>query len=44
MAIVSDVSAGAMEFGYDRSRLQRTGEVLLSALFAVSPGNPDAIA
>ena len=41
--IVSDVTVGAMEFGYDRSRLQRTGEVLLSALFGVSPGEPDAL-
>ena len=41
--IVSDVSVDAMEFGYDRSRLQRTGEVLLSALFAVSPGEPGAV-
>jgi UDP-N-acetylmuramate dehydrogenase len=29
-----------MEFGYDRSRLQRTGEVLLSATFRVSPAPP----
>ncbi len=29
-----------MEFGYDRSRLQRTGEVLLSATFRVSPAVP----
>lgn len=35
---VSDVAHDAMEFGYDRSRLQRTGEILLSAVFAVSPG------
>ena len=41
--IVNDVSPDAMEFGYDRSRLQRTGEVLLSALFAVSPGNPERL-
>ena len=34
----------AMEFGYDRSRLQRTGEVLLSALFAVSPGDSGSTA
>ena len=30
-----------MEFGYDRSRLQRTGEILLWADIAVSPGRPD---
>jgi UDP-N-acetylmuramate dehydrogenase len=32
-----------MEFGYDRSRLQRTGEVLLSAVFHVSTGDPAAL-
>jgi UDP-N-acetylmuramate dehydrogenase len=37
---LAHVSANEMEFGYDRSRLQRTGEVLLSATFRVSPGNP----
>jgi len=35
-----DVSRQEMEFGYDRSRLQRTGEVLLSAVFMVSTGDP----
>jgi UDP-N-acetylmuramate dehydrogenase len=35
-----DVPAEAMGFGYDRSRLQRTGEVLLSATFQVAPGDP----
>jgi UDP-N-acetylmuramate dehydrogenase len=35
-----DVPVGDMEFGYDRSRLQRTGEVLVSALFAVTSGGP----
>jgi UDP-N-acetylmuramate dehydrogenase len=33
-----DLSRSAMEFGYDRSRLQRTGEVLLSAVFRLTPG------
>ena len=32
-----------MAFGYDRSRLQTTGEVLLSAVFRVSPGEPAAL-
>jgi UDP-N-acetylmuramate dehydrogenase len=41
--IVSDVPAGAMAFGYDRSRLQSSGEVLLSAAFRVSPGDPAAL-
>ena len=40
---VSDVAPEAMDFGYDRSRLQRTGEILLSALFAVSPGDPERL-
>ena len=35
-----DVPAAEMEFGYDRSRLQWSGEVLLSAVFAVSSGDP----
>ena len=29
-----------MAFGYDQSRLQATGEILLSADFVVSPGDP----
>jgi UDP-N-acetylmuramate dehydrogenase len=37
---VLDVPAGDMQFGYDRSRLQQSGEVLLSATFRVSPGEP----
>jgi UDP-N-acetylmuramate dehydrogenase len=32
-----------MEFGYDRSRLQRSEEVLLSAVFRVSRGEPSAL-
>jgi UDP-N-acetylmuramate dehydrogenase len=32
-----------MEFGYDRSRLQKTGEVLLSAVFRVSAGEPASL-
>jgi UDP-N-acetylmuramate dehydrogenase len=35
--------AAAMAFGYDRSRLQDTGEVLLSATFKVEPGDPVAL-
>jgi len=38
-----DVPAEAMAFGYDRSRLQTTGEVLLSAVFRVSSGEPAAL-
>ena len=40
---VRDVSAGEMAFGYDRSRLQGSGEILLSADFIVSPGDPAAL-
>jgi UDP-N-acetylmuramate dehydrogenase len=40
---VGDVPAGQMEFGYDRSRLQRTREVLVSALFALGRGAPEAL-
>lgn len=38
-----DVAGAALGFGYDRSRLQRTGEILLSALFRVSRGEPAAL-
>jgi UDP-N-acetylmuramate dehydrogenase len=37
---VTDLPAAAMAFGYDRSRLQTSGEVLLSAVFRVSRGDP----
>ncbi|MDE3156680.1 MAG: UDP-N-acetylmuramate dehydrogenase [Acidobacteriota bacterium] len=40
---VKDVPQSAMEFGYDRSRLQRTGEVLLSAVFRVGAGDPEQL-
>jgi len=39
----ADVPASAMAFGYVRSRLQETGEVLLSAVFRVSRGEPTAL-
>jgi UDP-N-acetylmuramate dehydrogenase len=35
-----DVPAAEMGFGYDRSRLQQTGEVLLAADFDVTDGDP----
>jgi UDP-N-acetylmuramate dehydrogenase len=38
-----DLSRDEMEFGYDRSRLQNTREVLLSAVFSVSTGDPAAL-
>lgn len=40
---VADLDASEMEFGYDRSRLQRTHEVLLSAVFAVAAGDPETM-
>jgi UDP-N-acetylmuramate dehydrogenase len=40
---VAEVAAADMEFGYDASRLQRTHEVLLSAAFAASPGDPEVL-
>jgi UDP-N-acetylmuramate dehydrogenase len=40
---VSDVAASEMAFGYDKSRLQGSGEVLLSASFMVQPGNASAM-
>jgi UDP-N-acetylmuramate dehydrogenase len=40
----TDLLAPEMEFSYDASRLQRTGEVMLSALFSVVPGSdPDRL-
>jgi UDP-N-acetylmuramate dehydrogenase len=38
-----DVPAAEMAFGYDASRLQGSGEVLLSAVFNVTSGEPDAL-
>jgi len=40
---VRELDARQMDFGYDRSRLQRTGEVALRASFRVGPGQPDAL-
>ena len=40
---VVDVANEHMSFGYDRSRLQQTGEVVLSAVFIVSHGEPAAL-
>jgi UDP-N-acetylmuramate dehydrogenase len=40
---VFDVPAAQMAFGYDRSRLQDTGEILLSAVFRVTSGDPIAM-
>jgi UDP-N-acetylmuramate dehydrogenase len=40
---VMDSPAATLAFGYDRSRLQDTGEVLLSATFRVSEGDPTTL-
>ncbi len=40
---IADVSATDMEFGYDYSRLHRTGEVVVSADLRVSTGEPAAL-
>jgi UDP-N-acetylmuramate dehydrogenase len=40
---VQQVPAAAMEFGYDWSRVQRTGEIVLAAAFRVRPGEPEQL-
>ena len=40
---VVDVPVSEMGFRYDRSRLQTSGEVVLSAVFIVDEGPPDAL-
>jgi UDP-N-acetylmuramate dehydrogenase len=40
---VRDVPAREMAFGYDVSRLQTSGEVLLSAVFNVGAGEPETL-
>ena len=40
---IADVPAADMEFGYDYSRLHRTREVVVSADFHVSAGDPAAL-
>lgn len=40
---VQDLPQADMAFGYDTSRLQTSGEILLSALFVVDRGSPDAL-
>jgi UDP-N-acetylmuramate dehydrogenase len=40
---VADVPVGEMEFGYDFSRLHRTGEIAVSADFRVATGEPGAL-
>jgi UDP-N-acetylmuramate dehydrogenase len=41
-ARVADIPGGDLGFAYDRSRLQHTGEVLLSALFSLVEGRDPA--
>ena len=41
--LIREVPRTAMRFGYDRSRLQETGEILLSATFRVADGEPAAL-
>lgn len=38
--ILQDVPVDAMEFGYDASRLHRTGEIAVAAEFRVTDGDP----
>ena len=40
---LAEVPAGAMGFGYDESRLHRTGEIVVSADFGVTAGDPAAL-
>jgi len=40
---VRELAVREMGFGYDRSRLQRSGEVALRATFRVAPGDPHAL-
>ena len=40
---VADVPSPELAFAYDRSRLQQTGEVLLSATFRTAPGETSAL-
>jgi UDP-N-acetylmuramate dehydrogenase len=37
---ILDVPPDEMAFGYDESRLQKTGEILLAADFRIGPGDP----
>jgi UDP-N-acetylmuramate dehydrogenase len=41
--VTCEVTREAMAFGYDTSRLQLTGEVLLTASFTSTPGDPAAL-
>ena len=40
---IDETPAAAMEFGYDYSRLHRTGEIVVAAVFRVGAGDPAAL-
>ncbi len=40
---IETLSAGELAFGYRHSKIQETGAVVISAKFALSPGNHEAI-
>ncbi|MFN8059405.1 MAG: UDP-N-acetylmuramate dehydrogenase [Vicinamibacterales bacterium] len=40
---IADVPSSQLELGYDRSRLSRTREIVVSADFSVTPGEPAAL-
>ena len=40
---IRDVAVDGMAFGYDSSRLQTSGEIVLWAVFRVAPGDPAAL-
>lgn len=40
---LADIPASAMDFGYDYSRLHATGELVVSARFAVTPDTPERL-
>jgi UDP-N-acetylmuramate dehydrogenase len=40
---LTTIESSAMEFGYDHSRVQRTGEIVVSADFRVTSGEPAAL-
>ena len=42
-ASLADVPAAEMEFAYDRSRVQRTGELVVSVDFRVTDGDPNLL-
>ena len=41
--MIDEAPAAALEFGYDYSRLHRTGEIVVAAVFRVGAGDPAAL-